>query len=90
MSEAEKIAAGLTEAQRYCVLDHRPTRGTPQKGWPESAHDPRSWSMAGRHLRGLGLVTWANGHDSHTRLTPLGLEVRVILSRSNTGRDSDG
>lgn len=86
MTDAERIAVSLTEAQRQCIIEHRPYRGDPDDGWPESAFDPKSWNVAGRALKKLGLVTWADSRGSHTRLTPLGQEVRRQLE----GRESEG
>jgi hypothetical protein len=68
MSEAEKIAAGLTEAQRRALLGAWPISG-PSHGAFLLEVGERTFNQ----LWGLDLVNIRN------LLTPLGLEVRKVL-----------
>lgn len=69
-TEAERIAAGLTEAQRRAVLDAEPDG---QLGNLFIRGDRASREA---HESGLTTIVW-----SGLMLNPLGLEVRKILER---------
>lgn len=67
MSEAQRIAAKLTEAQRRMILSARET--------PLLDRMKCGWRMKSVRDLGLAVKAWRGGD----LLTPLGLEVRKIL-----------
>jgi hypothetical protein len=69
MSEAEKIAAGLTEAQRALLLD-LPTKAS-------ASYAPRIALLRD------GLAIIVRPPDGKLHATPLGLEVRKLLEQSD-------
>lgn len=71
MDDAEKIAAGLTEAQRRAVLKAR-----------DELSDGTFWFAMGS-ARGIPPELKARSVCGH-HLTPLGLAVRAILERPST------
>lgn len=76
----EAVGASLTAAQRRALARHKPTYGSAQSGWPQSAHDPESYNHAGRALMEAKLIAWTTDpKSSATCLTPLGLDVRAAL-----------
>ena len=84
-SDVERIAAGLSEAQRWILLRHAHTGPDFQHHWLNvSARDPLSWNVSGRGLRTHGLLRWTvNPRQTATELTPLGLAVRAHLQEQS-------
>lgn len=73
MTDAEKIAAGLTRKQRRIVLAMR-------------VNGPKKWRAVYRHakVRGWVQLPFKVAHptlDGREVFTPLGLEIRKILER---------
>lgn len=80
--DAEKIAKGLTKAQREALMRHQRTYGSTDRGWPQSAHDPSSFNHAGRQLMNMGLIAWTSDPmSSKTVITTAGLAVRDVIAR---------
>lgn len=73
MSEVERVAKGLTDAQRQGVLNNRPDGG-PKYGWRRSGSASRALERKGllrERQDTIGNIMWS--------LTPLGLAVRTYL-----------
>lgn len=86
MTDAAKIARGLTGAERGALKRHPIIGhyGSTETGWGLSAHDEYSFAKAGRRLMDLRLIDWhPNKRDSRTHLTSLGLAVCAELERNS-------
>ncbi|WP_371432403.1 hypothetical protein [Novosphingobium sp.] len=84
MTEAERIAAGLTEAQRRALMNaqHCDERGVwHPSGWYAAADKRVRYNLSRLNLT-VDYLRRAN------RLTPLGLEVRTHLT-STGGKDAE-
>lgn len=91
----ERVAAGLTEAQRRVMLAFPPdTRGYGvdvgwPRSWPEIAHRANVAHASTQACMDRGLVEQSEwrGQSEFRYLTPLGLAVRARLL-ANTGEQS--
>jgi hypothetical protein len=75
MTEAERIAAGLSTKAKASILHH----------WPVSIH--RLHNSHRRHFNRNQLIEPSS--LTQYRLTPLGLAVRKVLERSNDTRKAE-
>jgi hypothetical protein len=81
-SEAERIAAGLSEAQRRAMTV---MARTPETYWSE-AIPARTYGMDATRLSRLGLCSsFSRSGDNARPLTPLGLAVRASLLKEGRG-----
>ena len=73
---AEKIVTTLKAAEKQVLLQHSPHL----QSWGDK-NDTKlpPWTI-GRELRILALIDFASDRSSQTRLTPLGKQVRIILT----------
>lgn len=80
MSEAEKIAAGLSDAQRLALLGHRM-----HQAWGGRTDERLpSWPEAGHGLRMKNLIHFVSETSSMTELSEKGHQVRAALQRFPT------
>lgn len=81
--EVERVAAGLTKAQRKFVCEPFPNEGGKIEGWDPGILSGSEGAMVERLVR-LNLV-WRHhyvGEGPRIRLAPLGLALRTYLERT--------